>query len=271
MYKIDFNEVCQNVPFHVLLTKLNIPFTRAGNTLKTDEIIVTEQKAEKEAYKFDLFKWKDQKGGGSILDYAMVKLNLKTKTKTAEYLKSFVLGENVQKEAIPNLKMGYCDFLKDIGISEKTASEYEVGLVNGKSVMAGRVCFKLYDHTQKHRGYIGYDHSEKKKIKWFVPNGTKTSDLLYNYNRRNGNDYCLLTGNPLEAIYLIEIGFPYTVGMITATLTPEQLELMKVFKRVIIIAPATTSLTIALSSVCFTKQVMTQVIGKTHEEIRKTF
>lgn len=270
-YKHNFNEICQQVPFSVLFQLTNTDFTREGKTLKTEEIIVTEQIAKINGYVFDLFKWKGKAGGGSVLDYCLVKFNLKTKLRAAEYLKAHILGEKEQKEEIPELKLDYCEFLAEAGIDEEIAKQYEVGQAKGKSVMSGRVCFKLYDEYQKHRGYIGLDHTNTKKVKWYVPNGTKTSNMLYNYNRRNGNEYCILTDNALSTLYLCTLGFPYTVGLLTASLTAEQLNLMKVFKRVMIICPNAQTLVKDLSKVCFVKTIDTEVLGKTYDEIRQMF
>jgi hypothetical protein len=274
-YRYDFNEICSKIPFTSLLTHLNVPFKIDGNVIKTDEVIITPNKGEKDGYKFDLFIWKDKtgqtKGGGSILDYAQVCLNLKSKTKVAEWLNKNILGEKVQRDDIPTLNLTYDQFLDKLGLSEKLCQEYEVGLVTGNSVMSGRIAFKLIDHTQKHRGYIGFDHLYKKKVKWYVPEGTKVADMLYNYHRKNGNDYCILVSNPLEALHMFNLGFSYTISLLNGGLTPERLELMKTFKRVIVIMSVGTTVCMRLPSVCFVKCIETNVLDKTADDIRKMF
>lgn len=165
----------------------------------------------------------------------------------------------------------YDTFFDNLGISEQLCQDYGVGLVKGNSVMAGRICFNLTDHNQKHRGYTGFDHTKTKKVLWYVPQGTKVSDMLYNYDRKNGNDYCILVPTPLEALYMCSIGFTYTLGMLTQSLTVEQLELMKAFKRVIIISPTATTTALRLTTICFVKCIETGVMGKSYEEIKNLF
>jgi hypothetical protein len=274
-YKVNFNEICQQVSFVSLLEHLNVPFKIEGPTIKTDEVIITPKKGERDGFKFDLFVWKNKAGmtkvGGSVLDYAQEVLHLKSKTKTAEWLKTNILGQKEQRHDIPNLTLQYDPFLEEMGLSEKICQDYGVGLVTGNSVMAGRICFKLTDHEQKHRGYIGFDHKKVKKILWYVPEGSKTIDMLYNYNRRNGNEYCILVPTPLEALHMFNLGFPYTLSLLNGGMSPERLELMKSFKRVIVISPTATTTALRLSTVCFTKCIETGVMDKTAEQIKSLF
>lgn len=274
-YKHNFNEICQNVPFITLLEQLQIPFKIEGSIIKTDDAIISPKKGERDGFKFDLFVWKKRHGmaklGGSVMDYAQAVLSLKSKTKTAEWLKTNILGEKEQRDDIPTLNLTYDPFLEKLGLSEQLCQKYEVGLATGKSVMSGRICFKLYDHNQKHRGYIGLDHLYKKKVKWYVPEGTKTADMLYNYHRRNGNDYCILVNNPLEALHMFNIGFPYTISFLNGSLSPERTNLMKVFKRVVMFGATAGTIAMRLSAVCFVKSVETTLLDKNYEQVKALF
>lgn len=267
-YKYDFAAICQQVPFISLIQTLNLEHKIEGKTIKLPDAIVTLNGSKAGN---DIFKFKGEDKGGSIIDYAMHALGLKSKLKAAQWLSETFLGTKEQKKDIPELTLTYDPYLAAIGISEKIAEDYQVGLVKGHSVMSGRISFKLIDKDNTHRGYIGFDATGKKKVKWYVPEGTKIDDMLFNYNRRNGGDYCILAENPLEAVYLCSIGFPFTLGLITRSITNAQLELMKVFKRVIVIGETPTAHALGLISVCFTKIAQTPVIGKTHDDIKALF
>ncbi|MBX7045444.1 MAG: hypothetical protein K1X86_06330 [Ignavibacteria bacterium] len=64
--------------------------------------------------------------------------------------------EAVLKREFPNLTLNHHDYLKEYGITPEVAQEYEVGFVKQKSVMTGRIAFKVYDHASNNLGYIGY-------------------------------------------------------------------------------------------------------------------
>lgn len=270
-YKHNFNEVCSHVPFATLLSHLNIPYQREGRTLKTEDIIVTEEILERENFKFDGFFYKGSKKGGSVLDFIKDHLNLKSKIKACEWLKVNVLGENKQKDNIPNLELSHCPYLETVGLNKYFCSHYEIGVPKGKTVMSGRVAFKLLDKEGTHRGYIGFDYKGKRKAKWYIPKGSKTSDILYGLDRWSG-DYCILAQNPLEASILVSLGFTYTIGLINQGLTQEQQELLKPFKRIIVIHSNPDNIVLRLSKQCFAKSIQSETVeGKTEDDIKALF
>lgn len=269
-YRYNFDEICSQVPFTALLTNLKIPFTQEGKTIKTADAIITTNACKKGNLTFDLWKAKGSKDGGSVLDYVQIILGLKTKLEAAQWLKENILGEQEQNEEPPELQLEYHEYLASIGISEAKAKDYQVGYCK-KGVMSGRIAFKLIDHEGKHRGYIGYDHTGKKTVRWFIVKGVNTSDFLYNYYRKNGTNYCIITDNPLNCLYLCSIGFSYTIAMLTKTIIPAQKELLKCFKYVLAISENPAIVATCLCNQSFVKTIPINPIGKTHDEIKTMF
>ena len=271
-YLHNFDEICSKVPFPALLDHLQTPYKIEGQIIKTDEAIITPKKALKNGLCFDLFVWRNKtgkpKGGGSILDYVQYILDLKSKIKACEWLKANILGENAQKDNIPELTLEFHEFLGNLGIGDKIAEHYAVGYVK-RGIMAGRIAFKLIDHENRHRGYIGYDHRGTMKTQWFLPKGTRTSDMLYNYYRKSSPDTVILVSNPLEALYMYGQGWTQTISLLSKTLSEEQRKLMSFFKHVHVIGENLQGIALELSQICFVRAYKRNVLEMTGDEITR--
>lgn len=256
---INFSEISKKIPFSVLLNHLNIPYEETEKELKTDNIIVSKDK--------NLFFYKGTKSGGSVINlYSdLVKCDLRT---AAVHLQNTFLKENKEPtREIPTLTLEYTDEVANLDISEKTASDFEIGKVKQKSVLAGCIAFRLYYEDNTPAGYAGY-----KDGKWIFPKGSKRGDIVYNLNRAN-TKYVILVSDILECLHFIKEGFPYTIALMALSATDEQINLIgHTFQRVLVIHKQPENIANRLSSQCFVKAVKEEnVLNLDREMIKKCF
>ena len=220
---VDFKEVSQ-IPFKAVLDWLNIGYTETDNELKGDTFIVSKDK--------NLFfnpKCKDEKG--SVINFLALIRHVSARDAAIELKKQFQTARPEPKREIPELELHYTKEVKELGITEETAKNYEIGLVKQKSIMAGKVAFRVYDKDGKPIGYVGLKDGQ-----WFYPKGFEAGKHLYNYNRRNGSNFCVLCSSPLEAVkYHQDRGEGRVIALFSQSASDEQLELLKVFKYIILI------------------------------------
>lgn len=186
----------------------------------------------------------------------------------AQTLKNIFLQESKEpKRPIPELELKYTKEVNALGLTEEICRQYEIGMPQGRSIMAGKIAFKLYDQSGSFAGYIG---KEVKKDGWFYPKGFRRF-FLYNGNRCN-SDYCILVPDVLDCVLLFQIGFPYCVSSLGLSPTDDQMEALKRYRRILLIHSAPGNTLARLSKQAFVKVSEIQITAKTTaEEIKQLF
>src|SRR5690606_41829952 len=69
-------------------------------------------------------------------------------------------SSDLPKREIPELELHYPDILASYSITEEMAKEYEVGLVKQKSIMSGKITFRVRDGLGQPIGYVGYQEKD---------------------------------------------------------------------------------------------------------------
>ncbi len=180
---LNFNEISKAISFEEVLNWLNIPFQRKNTELRGEGFIISIEK--------NLFFCPDNDElKGSVINFVAhyKKVDLR---QAASMLKTQFLSKNKEtksKRDIPNLILEWHPYIEERGIKLEIANEYEIGLVKQRSVVAGRIAFKIYDHTGKHIGYIGYKVEDGS---WFFPKGFKRP--LYNAFRLKDTKSAIVT------------------------------------------------------------------------------
>ena len=131
-------------------------------------------------------------------------------------------------------------------LPKETAAYFDIGYCGQKSIMSGKVAFKIIDHNNDHQGYIGL-----KDDKWFYPKGFKR-DTLYNLHRQE-KEVVILTISVLDVVYIHSLGFPFTVGLMGKSATSSQLELLRRFKRILLLHPEPENIRNRLTEFAFVK------------------
>jgi len=237
---LDFKKISQAVKFSILLDYLSIPYTEVKGELKGEGFIVNIGK--------NLFFDPNSENKGGPINFLANHENIDLRT-AAKKLQDLLLKEPKKpKRDLPELELHYCKELEDWGISEAVAKDFEAGLVKVRSIMAGKVAFKLYDEQGKHVGYIGYDPKG-----WFYPKGFKAGDYVYNLNRRNGNQFAFLVSSPLEVLKMQAKGHKNTIGLLSSSMSDRQLELISSFKYIYLVHPKPDNIILRLSKFCYCK------------------
>ncbi len=220
---LDFNEISRKISFADLLDYCNIPYTRKGKELKGEGFIVDTGKNlyfnPKGDDKGSVINFLHARNGGTLRDCAL------------ELKRQFLDTPKTPKREIPTLELehGQAAVIK-LGIDEETAKYFDIGYCGQKSIMAGKVAFKIIDHNNEHRGYIGL-----KEDQWFYPKGFRR-DTLYNLFRTN-REAVILTVSVLDVIHIHGLGFPFVVGLMGKSATSSQLDLLQRFKRILLLHP----------------------------------
>lgn len=261
---LDFNQISQAVLFRDLLDFLNIPYTESKTELRGE---VKELKFIVNKNKNLFFSPNLKEARGSVINFLSY-LHLVDLREAAEFLKTNFLKEAKEpKREIPELELLYTKEVEKLGITEELAKEFEVGMIKQKSVMAGKIAFKLYDENNNKVGYIG---KEVKKDGWFFPKGFKR-DIVYNLYRR-ASDYAILVVSPLDVLYLHSLGFTYSLALLGKSATDGQIDLLKTFKRIMLFHPEPDNIILRLSQYCFIKAItLNSVRELSSEEIKKYF
>lgn len=127
-----------------------------------------------------------------------------------------IFEQKQPKRGLPKLTLEYHDWLKDQGIDEDTAKEYECGKCN-KGIFSGHIVFRT---DSGH--YLGYNFKSKK---WKFPPSKFgfRRDFLYNWIRNSKADKLQITN---DIIRCISEKLP-TVCIMGKTITDGQLEYLQ--------------------------------------------
>ena len=262
---LDFDKISREIAFKDLLNYLNIPYREKKNEIKGEDKFAFIVNTGKNLF----FCPQDEKIRGSVINFLAVHCDIGLRDAAKKLKKDFLAGPKKPERPIPELELEYCGFLKEYGISEETAQAFDVGLCKQRSVMAGKVAFKVSDSEGNKVGYIGRN-IKKAKSEWFFPKGFRR-DVVYNLNRVK-QDYAILVVSPLDVLYLWQLQFPYSLALMGKSATDDQINQLKWYKRILIIHPEPQLISMRLSEYCFVKAVkMDSVKGLGREDIKCLF
>ena len=222
---LNFKEISSAISFEEMLNWLNIPFTKTEKELKNEDFIVSIEK--------NLFFYpKNENLKGSVINF-LANHNGIGLREAAKLLKAeFLLKDNshIPKRIIPNLTLEHHQYLIERGIKKEVAEQYEVGYVKQRSIMAGRIAFKIYDTNENNLGYIGYKIEDGT---WFFPKGFKRP--LYNAHRIKNDEFVIVTIDPFEALRIVSLGINEVVCLLANSMTTEQETELKCFKSILLL------------------------------------
>lgn len=251
---LNFKEISSAISFEDVLNWLNIPFIKTEKELKGDEFIVS---IEKNLF----FSQKNENLKGSVINF-LANHNTIDLREAAKLLKAQFLSdvkEHTPKRAIPNLQLEHRNYLLERGITREVAEQYEVGYVKQRSVMAGRIAFKIYDSKENHLGYIGYKVEDGT---WLFPKGFKRP--LYNAHKIKNYEFVIITTDPFDALRIISLGINEVVCLLANSMTSEQEEELKKFKSILLFHKEPQNIVNRLSCFCFVKA---SVLSKSFQEL----
>lgn len=236
---LNFAEISQKIQFQDVLDWLNLPSsaTQQGE-LKGEGFIVTVAK--------NLYFNPSGEDKGSIINFVAKQKGLDLRSAAKELKDHFLTEAKPPKREIPNLELHYCPFLKERGISEEMAKEYEIGFVKQHSIIAGKLAFKTYNENGEHSGYVAYNYT---KDEWFFPKGFKRT--LYNAHRITAKEV-VLTVSIFEALEYINKGMP-SVSLIGKTMTDTQAGQLSKFINILVVHPEPDNIVVRLSKNSFVK------------------
>jgi|GEM_PF-1203872 len=220
---LNFAEISQAVQFRDLLDSLNITYIEKNGELKGDGFIVNVSK--------NLFLMpKDDSVKGSPINFLAHYKGIELREAAIELKKKFLTKSKEPKRDIPNLMLEWDDYIKERGITHEIAKEYEIGLVKQRSIISGRIAFKIYDHEGKHSGYIGYKPVDNS---WFYPKGFKRP--LYNAFRLKDTKSLVVTVDPFDGLRIASNGILQVASLLANSMTSEQEEQLKKFKYILLL------------------------------------
>lgn len=242
---LNFAEISKKVSFKDLFDYLNISYSQKNDELKTTDGIIVNTK--KNLY----FNTKDEYQKGSVINF-LANFKDTDLRNAAKELKDVFLSEIPKpKREIPELELFYTDFLSQLSISKELATEYEIGLVKQRSVMSGKIAFRIRDINSNPIGYIGFNEKDNT---WFYPKGFTRP--LYNAHRNLESSTIFLVVNPFDAIKIISFGYLSVVALLGKSLNEEQyktlLQLEKL-DRIILLHNEPDNLILRLSKIKYVK------------------
>lgn len=251
---LNFKEISSAIPFEEMLNWLNIPFTKTEKELKNQDFIVSIEK--------NLFFYPNNENlKGSVINFLAnhngISLREAAKLLNAEFLSKD--NSYIPKRIIPNLTLEQHQYLIERGIKREVAEQYEVGFVKQRSVMAGRIAFKIYDFKENHLGYIGYKIEDGT---WFFPKGFKRP--LYNAHRIKNDEFVIVTTDPFDALRIVSLGINEVVCLLANSMKSEQEEGLRRFKSILLILKEPQNI---LSRLSITSFVKTPVLFKPLKDI----
>jgi len=236
---LDFQEISQRIPFADVLDSLNIPYTTKGKELRGEGFIVDTGK--------NLYFNPKGDDKGSVINFLHARKGGTLRDCAIELKKQFLGEPKTPQREIPVLELDHTHpAVAKLGISEEAAEYFDIGYCGQKSIMAGKVAFKIIDHNNNHMGYVGLKEGE-----WFYPKGFKR-DTLYNLFRQK-QEAVILSVSVLDVVHIHSLGFPFVVGLMGKSATGTQFVLLKQFKRILILHPEPENIRNRLTEFAFVK------------------
>ena len=196
---LDFKEISERIPFADVLDYFNIPYTVKGKELRGEGFIIDTVK--------NLYFNPKGDDKGSVINFLHVRKGGTLRDCAIELKKQFLDEPKKPERDIPTLELDHSHVeVARLGIGQEAAEYFDIGYCGQKSIMAGKVAFKIIDHHNNHQGYIGI-----KEGNWFYPKGFKR-DTLYNLFRQQ-KEAVIVVVSVLDVVHLHSIGFPFIVGL----------------------------------------------------------
>ena len=249
---LDFKEISQRIPFADVLDYLNIAYTRKGKELRGEGFIIDKEK--------NLYFNPKGEDKGSVINFFHAHKGGILRDCALELKRQFLNEPKTPKRDIPVLELEYDHpAVSKLGIDEETAEYFDIGYCGRKSIMAGKVAFKIIDHNNEHQGYIGL-----KDEKWFYPKGFRR-DTLYNLFRQK-QESVIVVVSVMDVVHIYNLGFSFVIGLMGKSATGAQLELLQRFKRILLLHPEPENIRNRLIELAFVK---TPVLSKPIQELTK--
>lgn len=239
---LNFAEISKAIPFSDVLDWLNISYQKKNKELKGEGFIVS---LEKNLF----FSPKDENFSGSIINFVSRHKQVDLR-EAASLLKHTFLtkSEHAPKREIPNLLLNFDSYFTERHIKPEVVAEYDAGFVSQRSIVAGRIAFKIYDHGGNHCGYIGYKKEDKS---WFFPKGFVRP--VYNLHKIKDFKSVIVTTDPFDTLRIITLGFPQAVSLLAKSMTAVQEEQLRKFRFVLLLHPEPENIVSRLASMTFIK------------------
>lgn len=221
---LNFAEISKTIHFKDVLDWLNITYKKKNLELRGEGFIVS---VEKNLF----FTPNDESLKGSVINFVSHHKQIGLREAAALLKTQFLSNQKEVKHQreIPDLSLDYHDYLAQRLIEPALAKQFEVGFVKQRSIMAGRISFKIYDHSGNHNGYVGYKYEDNS---WYFPKGSKRP--LYNVFRVKDTKSVIVTVDPFDALRIISMGMPQVVSLLANSMTVEQEEQLKKFKYILL-------------------------------------
>jgi hypothetical protein len=255
---LNFSEISSKVSFKELFDYLNISYSQKNDELRTQDGIVVNIK--KNLY----LNTKDENQKGGVINFLAHYKELDLRSAARELKENFLKEQVSPKREIPELELHYTDFLNQYSISEELAKEYEIGLVKQRSIMSGKIAFRIRDVLGNPIGYIGFNTKDNS---WFYPKGFIRP--LYNAHRLTECSKIILTINPFESLKIISFGFSSVGALLGKTVNDGQyktLEDLEKVEKVLLIHPEPENLVIRLSKIKYIKCSLISHINELSKE-----
>jgi hypothetical protein len=160
----------------------------------------------------------------------------------------FLVKPVVFQKEIPELELIYHKSLEEYNISEELAQKYEIGYVKQRSIMQGRIAFKIYDENKQVLGYVGWHPS---KNDWLFPKNFIRP--VYNINNIESLNQLIVCSSMFDCLFLISKGYISCVSLIAKSMTDSQENILKRFNTVILLHPEPDNIVNRLSKSLFIK------------------
>jgi hypothetical protein len=253
---LNFAEISNSIQFEDVLNWLNIPFEDTKKELRGDGFIINKEKNL-------FFAPENDEQKGSVINFLSYYKSIPLRDAAAMLKLKFLSKEKEHKpkRSIPDLKPEWHPYLHDRGITPEIASEYEVGYINQRSVVAGRIAFKVHDHNGNLAGYIGY---KEETGDWYVPKGFKRP--LFGSYRLKDKKYVIVTTDPFDALKIASCGLVQVVSLLNDSMSKEQEEELKKYRYIYLLHPKPANIIARLYETSF---VRAPLLSKTIQEMTK--
>lgn len=258
---LNFKQISKAIQFEDVLNWLNIPFEDTTKELRGEGFIINKEK--------NLFFAPDnEEQKGSIINFLSYYKSISLRD-AASLLKLKFLSkekEHKPKRNIPDLNPEWHPYLHDRGITPEIAAEYEVGYINQRSVIAGRIGFKIYDHNGNLTGYIGY---KEEASDWYIPKGFKRP--LFGSHRLKDKKYVIVTTDPFDMLKIASCGLLQVVSLLNDSMSEEQEEELRKYRYIYLLHPKPANIVARLfgSSFVHAPVLLKSIQEMTKDEIQK--
>lgn len=256
---LNFSVIGRAIPFKDVLDSLNVPYTEAKGEIKGQGFIVNKQK--------NLYFNPTGHDKGSVINFLSAIKGISLREAAQELKKQFL--DAPRPKEIPEYELQHNhSFLAERGITPETAEYFELGYYGKRGIMAGKIAIKIRDAEGNKVAYIG--RNLKGDNKYFFFKGYK-HEHLYNLYRVK-TEYAILTISPFDVIHIHNLGFNYAVGLLSLSMSKEQEQLLKHFKRILLLHPNPDNILARLAKTAFIKAPsINSVKGISAEEVKSFF